>query len=77
MCELYVEHCQERTSGDDIVAARIAQEHDLEIVDRPDLYGCNSYGGNAGLVSADNSLITCHPVKPEEMRTLYEATNGL
>lgn len=77
MCELYVEHCHERTSADDIIAAHIAQEHGIELVDRPDLYGCNSYGGEAGWVSKDNSLITCHPVRPEEMRTLWEGTNGI
>lgn len=77
MCELYVDHCRERTSADDMVAARIAQDHGIELVDRPDLYGDNSYGGDAGVVSAENSLITCHPVMPDEMRSLYEATHGI
>jgi hypothetical protein len=79
MCELYVEHCHERTSADDIVAANIAREHGVEMVDRPDLYGGDSYSGHdpPQRVAADNALITCHHVQPAEMHTLYEATSGL
>lgn len=76
MCELYEEHCHERTSGDDIIASRIAQAHGIEIIDRPDLYGDSRYDG-APKVAADNQLITCHPVAPAQMVKLWEATGGL
>jgi hypothetical protein len=77
LCELYVEHCNERTSADDLIVARIAQQHGIEMIDRPDLYGDDKYEQDrnpAGKVSAGNSLITCHPVAPDEMRLLWEAT---
>lgn len=70
MCELYVEHCQERTSADDIVAARIAQAHGIEIIDRPDLYGDSRYS-DAPEVSEVNAMITCHPVSPQRMEELW------
>jgi len=77
VCQLYVKHCHERTSADDIVVARIAQQYGIEIVDRPEFYGDDRYGGDAGWVSAANSLMTCHPVTPIHMAALYEATSRL
>lgn len=77
MCELYIEHVTERCSCDDVLAARVAQDCGIEIVDRQDLYGCNRYGVKAGLVAASNQLITCHPIAPAEMQRLYEATHEL
>lgn len=75
MCELYVQHCSERTSGDDIVVARIAQAHGIEIIDRPDLYGDSRYS-DAPEVAAGNDLITCHPVAPAEMERLWSQLQG-
>jgi hypothetical protein len=77
LCELYISECVQRTSAEDMLVYGWAQGANMKIVDRSDLYGDDKYekGINpAGLVSADNTLITCHPVEPEEMRTLYEAT---
>lgn len=65
LCELYVEHCHERTSGDDIVAARIAQQHGIEIHDRPDLYGDSRYGPK---------VMVCQPQYEAKARELIEAT---
>jgi hypothetical protein len=74
LCELYVKEVTERCSWDDILASRIAQEHGVEIVDRPDLYGCDRYGDSDWRVSKDGgSLITCHPVEPAEMVEMWEA----
>lgn len=75
LCELYVEHCKERTSADDVLVAKVAQEHGIEMWDRPDLYGGDRYSGHdpPERVSADNKLITCHHVQPEEMVRLWEA----
>ena len=73
MCELYVEHVRQRCSWDDVLAAGIAQDHNIPIIDRPDLYTCDRYG--AGLV--DDRAITRHPVEPAEMLEMWEATKEL
>lgn len=77
LCELYVEHCTERTSSDDILVANIARQHGIEMIDRPDLYAGDRYSGHHHRVAADNTFITSHHVQPDEMRQLYEATRGL
>jgi hypothetical protein len=77
LCQLYVDEATERTSGDDMLVAKIAGRHGIEMIDRPDLYGCDRYGASAGLVAAGNRLITCHPVRPAETVRLWEATRGL
>lgn len=79
MCELYVEQVKERCSWDDVLAARVAQDNDVRIVDRPDLYLCNRYSAAARWDIAEDSrsrMITCHPVEPGQMVRLYEATRG-
>lgn len=78
MCQLYVDQVTERCSWDDLLVARVAQENGIEIVGRPDLYGADRYSGcdPPERVSADNALITCHHVQPEEMVRLWEACRG-
>lgn len=78
LCELYIQECNERTSAEDILVYRLAEQHGMEIVDRPDLYGDDRYEQMpAGKVSAENSLITCHPIQPDKMVQVWEATRGL
>jgi hypothetical protein len=77
LCELYVATVTERCSWDDILATNVAREAGVAIIDRPDLYGGDSYGGIDDRVAADNQLITCHHVSPTEMRRLWKATREL
>lgn len=66
LCEFYVDETIARCSYDDVLVARVAQEHDIEITDRPDLYACHRYGSPNWRVLNDTQ-ITCHPVEPAEM----------
>lgn len=76
--ELYIATVTKVCSWDDVLAAAVAQDNGIPIVDRPDLYGADKYvGDHPQRVAADNALITCHHVHPDEMRKLYEATRGL
>lgn len=70
LCELYVEEVTARCSWDDILATQVAQRYGVEIVDRPDLYGCSKYGGGQG-------SITCHPVEPVEMREMWDGAKEM
>ena len=72
VCELYVERVTQVCSWDDVLATRIAQDADVAIADRPDLY---SQDGDR--VAADNRLITCHHVDANEMLQLGEAMRVL
>lgn len=72
VCELYVQHVAERCSWDDVLATKVAQDNGIIIDHRPQFYS-----QNGERVSADNQLITCHHVQPQEMVELYEATRGL
>ncbi len=73
LCEMYVEKVTERCSWDDVLASRIAQDAGVEIVDRPDLYGCDRYGDSAWRAPEDSGTITCHPVEPTEMVEMWES----
>lgn len=77
VCELYAEHAAQRCSWDDVLATAIAQDHGVEIVDRPELYGGDGYTKERDRVAAHNRFITSHHITPDEMRRLYEATREL
>ncbi len=70
-CEVYVAGIKQRCSWDDRLASEILDPH-FEFENRPDLFAQWDER-----VSADNSLITCHNVSPQEMPKLYEATINL
>lgn len=71
LCQLYADTVRERHSSDDIAVARVAQAHGIVMTNRPDLYGGDHYSGLRDMVASDNKLITCHPVLPAAMRTLW------
>jgi len=77
VCHAYVSEITARCSYDDVLATRVAQDNNIPITDRPELYGGDSYVGECDRVGPDNHFITSHHICPEEMRKLYEATKGI
>lgn len=72
-CELYVTGWRKRCSWDDVLATRILTNlNKIPMVNRPDLYAQWNER-----VSAENDLITCHQVRPDEMLKLFESTRDL
>jgi hypothetical protein len=66
-CELFVAGISRRCSWDDRLASEILATHGITLDNHPELFAQWDER-----VAPENQLITCHNVKPDEMRVLYD-----
>lgn len=71
-CEAFVKGIKRRCSWDDKLATEILERAGFEFENQPDLFAQWDER-----VAAENRLITCHQVYPDEMPSLYESTHAL
>lgn len=71
-CVQYVTRVDLCCSWDDKLMGHMALDLGLLIEDRRDLYGGDHYSHEKDRVGKNNTFISCHPVRPNEMRMLHK-----
>lgn len=70
LCKEYVNKVKTACSWDDVIATSIAQDLNVQISDRPDLYGDKRYSDSGP------GHITSHPVQPAGMSVMFAHSAG-